>query len=144
MANESAFVGTGETAVSDEENIFCQSISQQQFQWRKHFSHARAAFGSFVTDDDDISFFNFIVVYGLGQVFFAVVYFGRTFKGMMLYGDGCGFADAGKGRQIAFDNSQSSVGADRVFQRMDDLRTQDAASFRFSSMVFPVTVRASP
>ena len=45
---------------------------------------------------------------------------------MMFYWNGGRFADTGKGSQISFDDGQTSVGAERIFQRMDDFRAQDA------------------
>ena len=110
----------GKAAIGDKGHVFIQPHAGQGRGRGQHFPHARAAFGAFITDDDDVAAFDFAVHDGLAGRFFGfkdagrslVFHHGRDHRRLL--------DDAAVRRDVAEQNRQAAFGVMRGLQGPDD------------------------
>ena len=120
----------GEASVGDERDGAAFALSHYRGGWAEHFAHAGAALRSFVTDDDDVAVFDFVVHYRGARGFFSVEYARgalvdehlRRYGGLFDYR-----AERGEG---AFDEGESALFVVRLVERayyfgVGDFRVRD-------------------
>ena len=69
---------TGEAAIRNQAYFFGKTHPNDSSRSRQHFTHARAAFRAFVTDDDDIARINLAAINSFYSFFFLIEHAGRT------------------------------------------------------------------
>src|SRR5260370_8233359 len=97
-----------ETAVSEQSDGVAESCADQSGSDGQHFTHARAAFRSFITNDDDVARLDFIFVdFSEGCLFAVEDASGATeIRGVVSRN----LNDAAFGSQIASENDEAAGG----------------------------------
>ena len=111
-----------ESPVGDERDVFVEILPRKSCGNGEHFAHARPAFRSFVTDDDDVAGFNVAPLHRRHRVFFVVEYAGRSRMLHQFLRAGAPLYDRAVGREVAEQNGDTAVGRKRIFDRPNHRR----------------------
>ena len=129
MADAGAARCTGEATVGEKGNVFIQSHAGQYGGGIQHLPHARAAFGSFITDNDYIALVNLFGANGFDSFVFRVKYPGRTGMYQHLFRYGTLFYNRAHGRDVAGQYGDAAGLAVGVFYGADYIRTRNDRVF---------------
>ena len=124
MSNGCASRCTGETAVGDQGNTGTKSHTHDRGSRVQHFSHTRAAFWAFVTDDDHITRIDLLVVDRCDSVFLRIKDSCRSFMHHHLscY---CRLLDNAAVRsKIALQDRNTAALRERIVDRTDNFRIE--------------------
>jgi hypothetical protein len=118
VAGHQAVRCAAETAVGQEGDGVAESCADQSGGDGEHFAHARAAFWSFITNDDDVARLDFIFVdFGEGRFFAVEDASGATEIRSVVSRN---LNDAAFGCQIASENDQAAGGLEGICYFADD------------------------
>ena len=119
VTDNEAVAAAGESAVGEKGDVVAEAFAHDGGGGGEHFSHAGSAFGSFVADDEDVAFLDFVVEDGLEGGFFGVKGFGSAAELEAFFaadfGDGAGFGE------VAVEDDEVAVFFDGVLKAADDV-----------------------
>ncbi len=118
MADHQTVRGAGESSVRKQSDGIAEPCADQRGSNGEHFTHARAAFGAFVADDDDIAGFDLVLLDG-GESKFFVIENARGAAKTFVVAAGH-FNDATFGSEIAFQNDEAAGWFQRRVDFSDD------------------------
>ena len=124
VPDDKSMRATAEPTVGDQGDIAAQACAHDCRSWGEHFRHAWSAFGSFVTNDNDIPFADPLFFEGQQHGFFTV-------KALRWTGEGEPFfaGDLGNGTigcKIAAEDLNMSGLLDGILNRLDNFLTSFA------------------
>ena len=106
MSDSCASGCTGETAVGNDRNGVSQTHSEQSAGESKHLSHAGAALGAFITDNDDVARIDLAIVDSLDCRLFLIEDTCRSLVDHHLRQNACDLTDRSLLSKVAVDNSE--------------------------------------
>ena len=101
VADGRAAGGAGEPAVRDERDFLVEACARDGGGRREHLSHAGAAGGTFVPDDDDVAGFDLLAVDGLDGLFLTLEDAGRALVDEHFRSDGASLDDTAVRSEVA-------------------------------------------
>src|SRR5215469_6004996 len=108
----------GEASIGDEGHVLAKPLAHDGGGGREHFSHAGAALGSLVADDDDMAFFDGAVEDGFHGLFLGFKYDGPAAEPKALLAGN--FGDSAFAGKIAAQDDEMAVLFDGVIEAADD------------------------
>ena len=129
MADAGAPCRAGETSVGQEGYVFVKPHAGQHGSGVQHFPHAGAAFGSFVTDDDHVTFVDLFSANCLDGFVFRVKYPGRAGMHQHFFRHGAFFDNRAHGRDVAGQYGDAAGLAIGVFYGTDHIRAGNHSVF---------------
>ena len=117
MTNRRTSGCTGETTVRNQRNTGTKTHTCDCRSRIQHFSHAGAAFGSFVTDHNDIAGNNLAALDRSNRVLLAVKYPCRTFMNHHFRYNSASLYNTGIRSQVAFEYSDTACLRIGIFNR---------------------------
>ena len=107
MADNETIRRARETAVCNERNMIGEVLSDKRRRYAEHFAHAGTARRAFIADDNNVAFFNAVILHDLETSFFALENTRCAFKEERAVA--CEFYDAAFGGEVAVKNAVTAA-----------------------------------